>query len=158
MSAAGRLPGDFRRGLGGGTFEQRPAPAPPGRVRPGRDWPRRARGRPRSRCRPCRTRSGSCASGRPPPSLGWRHRDGESVAVSVAELGDELAFVRSLAAWHLGRLGPAFPDIEQALVPLREQLEGDKDPSVRAEAALALGMLEGKGAPPPELKSLSAHG
>jgi hypothetical protein len=29
------------------------------------------------------------------------------------------------------------------------------DPSVRVEAALALGMLEGKGAPPPELKSLS---
>ena len=78
---------------------------------------------------------------------------GESIALLVAELGDELAFVRSLAAWHLGRLGPDFPDIEQALVPLRH-LEGDKDPSVRAEAALALGMLEGKGAPPPELKSV----
>jgi len=70
--------------------------------------------------------------------------------------GNELAFVRSLAAWHLGRLGPAFPGIEQALLPLR-QLAGDKDPSVRVEAALALGMLdEGKGAPPPELKSLSS--
>ena len=79
---------------------------------------------------------------------------GESVTVLIAELGNELAFVRSLAAWHLGRLGPAFPGIEQALLPLR-QLAGDKDPSVRVEAALALGMLEGKGAPPPELKSLS---
>ncbi len=79
---------------------------------------------------------------------------GELVTVLIAELGNELAFVRSLAAWHLGRLGPAFPGIEQALLPLR-QLAGDKDPSVRVEAALALGMLEGKGAPPPELKSLS---
>ena len=79
---------------------------------------------------------------------------GEAVGVLVAEMKDELAFVRSLAAWHLGRLGPALPDIEQALIPLR-QLEGDKDPSVRAEAVLALGLLEGKGAPPPELKSLS---
>jgi len=30
--------------------------------------------------------------------------------------GNELAFVRSLAAWHLGRLGPAFPGIDQAVV------------------------------------------
>ena len=81
---------------------------------------------------------------------------GESVTVLIAELGNELAFVRSLAAWHLGRLGPAFPGVEQALLPLR-QLAGDKDPSVRVEATLALGMLdEGKGAPPPELKSLSS--
>ena len=79
---------------------------------------------------------------------------GESVTVLIAELGDELAFVRSLAAWHLGRLGPAFRGIEQAILPLR-QLAGDEDPSVRVEAALALGMLEGKGTPPPELKSLS---
>ena len=79
---------------------------------------------------------------------------GESVTVLIAELGNEVAFVRSLAAWHLGRLGPAFPGIGQALLPLR-QLAGDSDPSVRVEAALALAMLdEGKGAPPPELKSL----
>ena len=78
---------------------------------------------------------------------------GESATVLIAELGNEPAFVRSLAAWHLGRLGPAFPGIEQALHPLR-QLTGDEDPSVRVEAALALGMLEGKGSPPPELKSL----
>ncbi len=79
---------------------------------------------------------------------------GESVTVLIAELGDELAFVRSLAAWHLGRLGPAFPGIDRALLPLRP-LAGDRDPSVQAEAALALGMLEEKGAPPPELKFLS---
>ena len=78
---------------------------------------------------------------------------GEAVGVLVATMKDEVAFVRSLAAWHLGRLGPAFPGIEQALIPLR-QLEGDKDPSVAAEAALALGLLNGEGAPP-ELKSLS---
>src|SRR5215471_8417506 len=78
---------------------------------------------------------------------------GESVTVLIAELGSEFAFVRSLAAWHLGRLGPAFPGIEQAFLRLR-QLASDEDPSVRVEAALALGMLEGKGAPPPELKSL----
>ncbi len=82
---------------------------------------------------------------------------GDSVAVLIAELGDELAFVRSLAAWHLGRLGLAFPGIGEALLPLRG-LADDRDPSVRAEAALALGMLEGKGAPPPELKSLPRQG
>ncbi len=81
----------------------------------------------------------------------------ESVAVLIAELGNELAFVRSLAAWHLGRLGPAFPGIDQALFPLR-RLAGDRDPSVRTEAALALGMLEGKGTPAPELKFLSREG
>ena len=82
---------------------------------------------------------------------------GRSVAVLIAELSNELAFVRSLAAWHLGRLGPAFPGIDQAILPLRRLAE-DMDPSVRAEASLALGMLEGKGAPPPELKFLSRGG
>jgi HEAT repeat protein len=82
---------------------------------------------------------------------------GEAVTVLIAELSNELAFVRSLAAWHLGRLGPAFPGIQQAVLPLR-QLSGDEDPSVRVEAALALGMLEGKGAPPAELKSLAREG
>jgi hypothetical protein len=64
-----------------------------------------------------------------------------AVNVLIAELGNDLAFVRSLAAWHLGRLGPAFPGIDQALLPLRP-LAGDRDPSVRAEAALALRVLE----------------
>ena len=79
---------------------------------------------------------------------------GDAVKVLIVELGNELAFVRSLAAWHLGRLGPAFPGIEQALPPLRP-LADDGDPSVQAEAALALAMLEKKGAPPPELMFLS---
>ncbi|MBV8472391.1 MAG: HEAT repeat domain-containing protein [Hyphomicrobiales bacterium] len=81
----------------------------------------------------------------------------EPVAVLIAELSDEFAFVRSLAAWHLGRLGPSLPGIDQALLPLR-RLTDDRDPSVRAEAALALGMLEKKGAPPPELMFLSREG
>ena len=150
---AGRLPRDFRRGLGGGAFEQRSAPAPPRRVCPGRDRPGGDRGCARPRRGPqdpvgfVRVWAAAAFARVAPPG-------GDSVAVLIAEMGDELAFVRSLAAWHLGRLGRAFPGIEQALLPLR-QLAGDKDPSVRVEAALALGMLEGKGAPPPELKSLS---
>ena len=64
-------------------------------------------------------------------------------------------FVRSLAAWHLGRLGPRHPGIQAALPELGELLN-DNDPSVRAEALVALGNLAGKGAPPAELKSLSA--
>jgi HEAT repeat protein len=64
-------------------------------------------------------------------------------------------FVRSLAAWHLGRLGPRHPGIEAAVPELRELLN-DNDPSARAEALAALGNLAGNGAPPAELKSLSA--
>ena len=41
------------------------------------------------------------------------------------------------------------------MTELRELLNDD-DPSVRAEALVALGNLAGKGAPPAELKSLSA--
>jgi HEAT repeat protein len=80
-------------------------------------------------------------AGRP----GWDGESEEAVTVLIAELGNELAFVRSLAAWHLGRLGPAFPGIEQAFVPLR-RLMGDENPSVRGEAALALRTL-GEGRP-----------
>jgi HEAT repeat protein len=43
-------------------------------------------------------------------------------------------------------------------VPELRELLNDNDPSVRAEALVALGSLAGKGAPPAELKSLSAHG
>jgi HEAT repeat protein len=70
---------------------------------------------------------------------------------------DGVYFVRSLAAWHLGRLGPRHPGVEAAVPELRDLLN-DNDPSVRAEALAALGNLAGKGAPPAELKSLSAHG
>jgi HEAT repeat protein len=71
----------------------------------------------------------------------------------VAGTRDGISFVRSLAAWHLGRLGPRHPGIELALPDLRELLN-DHDPSVRAEALVALEDLAGKGAPPAELKSL----
>ena len=74
----------------------------------------------------------------------------------VAASRDGISFVRSLAAWHLGRLGPRHPGIEVAVPDLRELLN-DNDPSVRAEALVALESLAGKGAPPAELKSLSAH-
>jgi hypothetical protein len=39
-----------------------------------------------------------------------------------------------------------------------EQTLNDNDPSARAEALVALRNLAGKGTPPAELKSLSAHG
>jgi hypothetical protein len=74
----------------------------------------------------------------------------------VAETRDGISFVRSLAVWHLGRLGPRHPGIEVAVPDLRELLN-DNDPSVRAEALVALENLAGKGAPPAELKSLSGH-
>ena len=63
--------------------------------------------------------SGSYASGPRRPWRRSRRHVGMSVAVLIAELGNELAFVRSLAAWHLGRLGPDLPGIDQALLPLR---------------------------------------
>jgi HEAT repeat protein len=69
---------------------------------------------------------------------------------------DPIPFVRSLAAWRLGRLGPGHPGIEAAMPELRE-LVNDHDPSARAEALVALGNLAGKGAPPAELKSLSGR-
>src|SRR5262249_16050060 len=55
----------------------------------------------------------------------------------VAGTRDGISFVRSLAAWHLGRLGPRHPGIEVAVPDLRELLN-DNDPSVCAEALVAL--------------------
>jgi HEAT repeat protein len=57
-----------------------------------------------------------------------------------AAMRHEAAFVRSLAAWHLGRVGAGLPGLETALARLKA-LEGDPDPSVRAEAAVALKLL-----------------
>jgi len=79
-----------------------------------------------------------------------------AIPALIAGTRDETYFVRSLSAWHLGRLGPQHPGIQAALPELRELLN-DNDPSARAEAVVALGNLAGKGAPPAELKSLSAH-
>jgi HEAT repeat protein len=81
----------------------------------------------------------------------------DAIPALVAGTRDGIYFVRSPAAWHLGRLGPRHPGIESAVSELRELLN-DNDPSVRAEALVALGNLAGKGAPPVELKSLSVHG
>jgi HEAT repeat protein len=77
-----------------------------------------------------------------------------AIPVLVAGTRDEISFVRSLAAWHLGRLGPEHPGIECVVSDLRA-LRNDNDPSVRAEALVALENLAGKGAPPAELKSLA---
>jgi HEAT repeat protein len=79
-----------------------------------------------------------------------------AIPALIAGTRDETYFVRSLSAWHLGRLGAQHPGIQAALPELRELLN-DNDPSARAEAVVALGNLAGKGAPPAELKSLSAH-
>jgi HEAT repeat protein len=57
---------------------------------------------------------------------------------------DDAAFVRSLSAWHLGRIGPGLPGV-QGVVPCVQALLADPDPSVRAEAAVALKSLAGKG-------------
>jgi HEAT repeat protein len=80
----------------------------------------------------------------------------DAIAALVAGTHDGISFVRSLAAWHLGRLGPKHSGIESAATELRELLN-DNDPSVRAEARVALENLAGQGAPPAELKSLG-HG
>jgi HEAT repeat protein len=81
----------------------------------------------------------------------------DAILAMVAGTRDGIPFVRSLSAWHLGRLGPRHPGIEAALAELRELLN-DNDPSVRAEALVALENLAGKGAPPAELKSLAPTG
>ena len=80
----------------------------------------------------------------------------DAIPALVAGTRDEIYFVRSLAAWHLGRLGPRHPGIAAAEWQLRELLN-DNDPSVHAEALVTLENLAGKGAPPAELKSLSAQ-
>jgi HEAT repeat protein len=79
-----------------------------------------------------------------------------AIPVLLSGTRDGTYFVRSLAAWHLGRLGPRHPGIE-AVVPELRELLNDNDPSVHAEAEVALGNLAGKGAPLAELKSLSAR-
>src|SRR5262249_16799750 len=80
----------------------------------------------------------------------------DAIPALVAGTRDGISFVRSLAAWHLGRLGPRHPGIKVAVPGLRELINAN-DPSVRAEGVVALENLGGKGAPPAELKSLSAH-
>jgi HEAT repeat protein len=80
----------------------------------------------------------------------------DAISALVAGMCDQINFVRSLAAWHLGRIGPRYPGIEVAVPELRELLN-DNDPSVHVETLVALENLAGKGAPPAELKYLSAQ-
>ena len=82
--------------------------------------------------------------------------DRSAVALLVAERHAPQAFVRSLVAWHLGRLGPNFPGI-QAGIDALQQLREDDDPSVQAEACIALQTLQSKGSLPSGTAFLSSH-
>src|SRR6201997_5101375 len=61
----------------------------------------------------------------------------DAIPALAAGTRDGISFVRSLAAWHLGRLGPGHPGIDAAEREVGELLN-DNDPSVRAEALVAL--------------------
>ena len=82
--------------------------------------------------------------------------DRRAIAVLVAEMHAPQAFVRSLVAWHLGRLGADFPGIEAGVNAL-QQLCDDDDPSVQEEACIALQALQGKGSLPSGTAFLSSH-
>ena len=82
--------------------------------------------------------------------------DRHAVALLVAEMHAPQAFVRSLVAWHLGRLGADFPGIEAGIDAL-QQLRDDDDPSVRAEAYVALQALQCKGSLPSGTAFLSSQ-
>ncbi len=81
--------------------------------------------------------------------------DRSAVALLVAEMHAPQAFVRSLVAWHLGRLGADFPGIEAGIEAL-QQLREDDDPSVQAEACIALQTLHCKGSLPSGTAFLSS--
>ena len=83
--------------------------------------------------------------------------DRSAVALLVAEMRAPEAFVRSLVAWHLGRLGADFPGIEAGIDALQQLLEDD-DPSVQAEASVALQALQCKGSLPSGTAFLSSQG
>jgi len=82
--------------------------------------------------------------------------DRRAVAVLVAEMRAPQAFVRSLVAWHLGRLGADFPGIEAGIDAL-QQLREDEALSVQAEAGVALQALQCKGSLPSGTAFLSSH-
>jgi HEAT repeat protein len=73
--------------------------------------------------------------------------DRSAVTLLVAEMRAPEAFVRSLVAWHLGRLGADFPGIEVGIEALQQLLEDD-NPSVQEEAGIALQTLQSKGSLP----------
>ena len=82
--------------------------------------------------------------------------DRSAVALLVTEMRAPEAFVRSLVAWHLGRLGVDFPGIEVGIEALQQLLE-DGNPSVRAEAGVALQTLQCKGSLPSGTAFLSSQ-
>jgi hypothetical protein len=82
--------------------------------------------------------------------------DRSAVALLVAEMRAPQAFVRSLVAWHLGRLGADFPGIEVGIDALQQLLEDD-NPSVRVEAGIALQTLQRKGSLPSGIAFLSSQ-
>jgi hypothetical protein len=85
-------------------------------------------------------------------------RTGEHSAITqlVAEMREPQAFVRSLAAWHLGRLRGDFPGIEAGIDAIQQLVE-DSNPSVRAEAYVALQALQCKGSLPSGTAFLSSQ-
>ena len=82
--------------------------------------------------------------------------DRSAIALLVAEMHAPEAFVRSLVAWHLGRLGADFPGIEVGIEALQQLLKDD-NPSVRAEAGIALQSLQSKGSLPSGIAFLSSQ-
>jgi HEAT repeat protein len=82
--------------------------------------------------------------------------DRRAVELLIAEMHAPETFVRSLVAWHLGRLGADFPGIEIGIATLQQLLD-DGDPSVRAEAGLALQTLQCKGSLPSGTAFLSSN-
>ena len=82
--------------------------------------------------------------------------DRSAVALLVAEMRAPEAFVRSLVAWHLGRLGADFPGIEVGIEAL-QQLLADDNPSVQEEAGIALQTLQSKGSLPSGIAFLSSQ-
>ena len=82
--------------------------------------------------------------------------DRSAVALLVAEMRAPQAFVRSLVAWHLGRLGADFPGREVGIDALQQLLEDD-NPSVQVEAGVALQTLQSKGSLPSGTAFLSSH-
>ena len=64
----------------------------------------------------------------------------DTIATLVNASEEEMPFVRSLVAWHLGRLGATFHGIETSLPALKRLLDDD-DANVRQEAARALERL-----------------
>ena len=82
--------------------------------------------------------------------------DRSAVALLVAEMRAPEAFVRSLVAWHLGRLGADFPGIEAGIEALQQLLDDD-DPSVQEEAGIALQSLQSKGSLPSGIAFLSSQ-